>query len=353
MEEWYRSHSPDVMPGAMLMKYGPEDYVGAALCVRSTLYFDNASTPEVRAAICDCFEAFELLAKGHLEWLWREEPPSGPDNYPYGKAPSMRAMMASMEKDDAVSFVYKGGEKKEDASAWLFYASGRRGWQAKKKKTGLDFLRFSTPLSFIEKNPTLYQRTFLEFANKLNAKHGHANFALNLSPVRVEPNESTEAFMTSKMNALDVGSIGHWSHVGIADHIKTVGWLTAINHEMAACVGGISRLRDELPVSWFAKYAYSNGVVVQAGPEPVLASVELDSKPAIYVLPNALFKPLRIPELDALHYPSKDGEPRIWGLPAQEWLERFDIAEDELLAYKAKLLMEPKLSATTVLAEQL
>ena len=58
-----------------------------------------------------------------------------------------------------------------------------------------------------------------------------------------------------------------------------------------------------------------NGVVVQAGPEPVLVSVELDSEPAIYVLPNALFKPLLIPEIDALHFPSKDGEPRISGPP--------------------------------------
>lgn len=40
------------MPGNLLMKGGPEDYIGAVLCVRGTLYFREAHTPLVREALC-------------------------------------------------------------------------------------------------------------------------------------------------------------------------------------------------------------------------------------------------------------------------------------------------------------
>lgn len=32
--EWEKAHDHGAMSGAMLMKYGPEDYAGAAICVR-------------------------------------------------------------------------------------------------------------------------------------------------------------------------------------------------------------------------------------------------------------------------------------------------------------------------------
>ncbi len=51
----------------------------------------------------------------------------------------------------------------------------------------------------------------------------------------------------------------------------------------------------------------------------------------------------------SLHYGSKDGEPRLTGLATKEWLTRFDVPEEELMHYKAKLLNEPKLTKETTL----
>lgn len=65
------------MPGNLLMKGGPEDYIGAVLCVRGTLYFREAHTPLVREALCQCFDEFKQVAEPQLTWLWREEPPQG------------------------------------------------------------------------------------------------------------------------------------------------------------------------------------------------------------------------------------------------------------------------------------
>ncbi len=356
MAEWAKTHDHGVMPGAMLMKHGPEDYVGATICVRGVLYFKGSHTPEVREALCKCFDAYQAVAKDHLAWLWREEPSDGPDKYAYAKAPSMRAMVKKMDEEDRFSFAYVGGEKPHDASPWLFHASGLRAWQAKLGWKGLDTLLFSFPREVVEKNPTLFQKLFVDFARLLKIEHGHGGFALNLSLTRREPNEPTEAFMASKMAGLDAGSmglIGSWHEEGIDDHIVNVGWLTAINKAMLDKVGGLDRLRSELPADWFAKYDYGNGLVIQAGPEPEIAPTELDAKPAIYVLPAMALKDVRLQDNDDLHFGSKDGEPRLTGLTAKQWLRRFEVPEGELMRYKTKLLSEPKLNKENTLPDAL
>ncbi|KPX11347.1 hypothetical protein ALO75_200257 [Pseudomonas syringae pv. coryli] len=50
---------------------------------------------------------------------------------------------------------------------------------------------------------------------------------------------------------------------------------------------------------------------------------------------------------------SSVGEPRITGWSAEQWLKRFDIEEDELMVYKARLLDEPRLTQPTKLPDRL
>ena len=356
MAEWTKTHGYLEMPGALLMKYGPEDYVGAAIAVRGTLYFKGAHTPEVREALCTCFDAYQAIAREHLKWLWRDEPPSGPDKFAFAKAPELRAMVKKMDEDHHFGFSYSGGEKPHDASPWVFSTSGRPAWEARIGTRGPDSLIFSVPKEVVEANPTLFQKLFVDFCKLLKVEHGHGGFGLNLSPVREEPNEPTEAFMVSKMAGLDAGSghfIGGLPGRDVEHHLVTVGWLTAINHAMVEKVGGLFSLRSELPASWFAQYDYGNGIVIQAGPEPEIAPVEFDPKPAIYVLPAMTLREVRLMADLSLHYGSKDGEPRLTGLAAKEWLTRFDVSDEELIHYKAKLLGEPKLTDKTVLPDVL
>ncbi len=70
------------------------------------------------------------------------------------------------------------------------------------------------------------------------------------------------------------------------------------------------------------------------------------------MLPNRLLKSIRAPKV-RLHNASKNGEPRIIGWAAEQWLKRFDIEEDELMAYKARLLDEPRLTKATTLPDRL
>lgn len=339
-----------LLPGAMLMKDGPSDYVGAAFAFTGTLFFDGAHEKDVRGQICDCFEEYVAIAGDRLTWLWREEPPSGPDVQPYANAKPMRKLAADMQEDDLFSFCYTGGVKKQDASPYMFQVSGERGWKARKKsRKPLSALVFSLPILPVEKNPLVLLSLFYSFAKRLKPVHGFAGHSLVMSPSRVDENEPTQAFMAEKMKGLDVGDSVFMSS-RLRGGFKTVSWLTALNTELLSKVGTIDDLRQELPPSWYAFYDYGGGLIIQAGARPDIGPVELGLPPA-YVLVNHALKAARIPAFETFHGMSHDGEPRIMGAAADAWLRRLDVAPDELLSHKARLLNEPKLDAGNTVNE--
>lgn len=109
-------------------------------------------------------------------------------------------------------------------------------------------------------------------------------------------------------------------------------------------------MNSELPNAWFAKYGYDRGgVVIQAGSKPDVINTEVDPLPATYALLNAALKQVRMTEIGTLHYPSQDGEPRLHGWAADQWLARLDIAGDDLFKYKQKLLTEPPVAHESLL----
>ncbi|RIJ85167.1 hypothetical protein RSP822_17160 [Ralstonia solanacearum] len=330
------------LPGAMLMKYGPSDYVGAAFAFTGTLFFDGAHEKTVRDQICDCFDEYAAVAGDHLTWLWREEPPSCPDVQPYADAKPMRKLAADTHEDDLFSFCYTGGDKREDASPYMFHVSGERGWKARKKsRKPLSVLVFSLPILPVEQNSLILLSLFYSFAKRLKPVHGFAGHSLVMSPARVDENEPTQAYMAEKMAGLDVGDSIFMSG-RLRGGFKTVSWLTALSTELLSKVGSVDDLRQEFPPSWYAFYDYDGGLIIQSGAKPDIGHVELGLPPA-YVLTNNALKAARIPEFETFHGTSHDGEPRIMGAAADAWLRRLDVEPDEILAYKAKLLNEPKL----------
>lgn len=338
------------IPGALLTSKGPQDYVGSVPAVTGVLFFNGAHTPEVREAICACFDEYEAIAKDHLTWLWRAEPAEGPDKFEYRNAPPLRKMVQKMKENDVVGFNYISGKQPHDAGDWEFDVSGLRGWKAKMGSWGASALRFTMPLLYVEENPTAFQAMFVSFARRLKAIHGYGGYGLVLSAVRDYDNQPFEAYLADKLSGFDVGSPtsgATHAHEGI----KTVSWMTAVNHEMVDKLGGLFTIRSELPMDWFALYDYGAGIAVQAGPKPEAAPAD-QPKPARLVLPNMLFKEFRSPKV-SVHNGSIDGEPRLNGWGAEQWLKRFDIEDDELMAYKAKLLDEPKLTKATTLPDRL
>ena len=335
------------VPGALFSRAGAQDYVGSVPAITGTLFFVDAHLPAVREALCACFDDYEVLAKQHLTWLWREDPPDGNGKVAYSKAKPLRAMMNQLEPDDYLSFTYISGKQAHDAGEWEFSIQGMAAWEAKMVVRGTSALRFSMPRLYVEENPAAFQYMFVTFARRLKAVHGYGGHGLILSAVRINDNEPFEAVLAEQLNGFDVGQpIGGaaTAHQGI----KTVSWLTAVSNEMIEKVGGRALLLSELPMDWFAFYDYDVGIVIQGGPRPATAPADVDPKPACLALPNMLFKKIRAPAL-TLHHGSKNGEARIIGPSAEQWFKRFDVTDDEVMALKAKLLDESKLTEETTL----
>ena len=341
------------IPGGQFMERAKKGYVGAIPALTGTLFFKDAHTPAVRAAICACFKEYEAIAGQYLTWLWREEPKDGKDRLPYRDAKPMPELMKELRESSAVSFGYTSGKQNVDAGEWEFQTRGLGDWQAKMGSWGLSFVRFSMPVLYSEEHPLAFQAMFVKFADLLKAEHGYGGHGLVLSLVRRSDNEPTEAIISENFRGYDVGSPSRAASEVKVDQIKTVSWLTAVSNDLIEKVGGMSAVRSELPMDWFALYPYSGGIVIQAGPSPEAASVEDDPKPACYVLPNMLLQDVRCKQMYDLHAGSKSGEPRIRAHAAAQWLARFDVPPEELLSFKAKLLDEPKLTKETTLPERL
>jgi hypothetical protein len=345
-------HANMAIPGGQFMERGKKDYVGGWPALTGTLFLKDAHTPAVRDAICACFKAYEAVAGPYLTWLWREEPKDGKDCIPYRDAKPMHEMMSKLTENSSVSFGYTSGKQNVDAGEWEFQAAGIRGWQAKMGTWGLSVVRFAMPLLYVEEHPLAFQEMFVKFADLLKAVHGYGGHGLVLSLVRASDNEPAEALISERYRGYDVGGPIR-AMKGAGSGIKTVSWLTAINKELLEKVGGMTAVRSELPTDWFALYPYSDGIVIQAGPNADMASVDEDPQPPCYVLPNMLLKDVRCKETYDLHAGSAFGEPRIRGNAADRWFERFDVPPEELLEYKGDLLDEPKLTKETTLPGRL
>lgn len=328
------------VPGGFLTKQGPQNYVGCVPAIAGTLFFTDAHLPAVRDAISECFEVYQATANPELTWLFREDPPEGPSKMATAKAKPLKTMLSRLDTDDAVSFYYTSGKQAHDAGPWEFQVIGLPAWRSEMGGWGLCGMRFSVPLLFVEEHPAAFQKLFVDCAKFLRAAHGYAGHSLNLSALRYDENQAFEAFLASKLRGFDAGNLvagAANAHLGL----KTVSWLTAINREYLEKIGGESTVQSELPMDWFRLFDYGTGVVIQAGPRPEAAPAD-EPLPARMVLPDMLLQPVRTPEVQ-LHYASSGSEPRLIGWSAEEWLKRFDVPPDELMAYKAKLLDEPKL----------
>lgn len=334
------------VPGGLMTKHGPQKYVGSVPAIAGVLFFSGAHLPHMREAISVCFDEYRAVAEANLTWLYREDPPDGPAQSAYSKAPTLRKMLSRMDEDDALSFHYVSGIQAYDAGPWEFQVHGVPAWRANMGGWGLCGLRFSVPLLYVEENPTAIQAMFVSFARHLQAAHGYAGHSLVLSAARYDENQAFEAFLTTKLRGFDAGNLVSGAvnaHLGI----KTVSWLTAVNREFIEKIGGVAVLRSELPMDWFALYDYGPGIVIQSGPSPEAAPVDVPM-PARLILPNMLFTPIRTPKV-RLQFASAESEPRLIGWAAEEWLKRFDIEDAKLMDFKARLLDEPKLTATTTL----
>lgn len=325
--------------------------IGAAVVVRAALYFERAYAPDVRNAIAQCFSDYLQSVPDRLTFVWH----NGKAAQPIKKAKTIAELAATTSADDRFDFTYVGGKEATDASLYQFSVVGLRQRQEKAGNRGYNALSFSWPIVNVQANPDAFVKLFYDAANRLRAVHGHAGYAVNLSPTATNENETAEYWVSQMMPGADVGSPGDLATRQLKGQIKTVDWLTAISRSMFDAAGGLSAVRSELPPDWFAIGDYGSGIVIRAGELPESGASDVDGEPpvlpAAYVVLDHALRAVRASSLDALQHGTVNGGFPTYNTAAStaEWLKRFEVTDDKLLQAKAAILSTPRLiSASAV-----
>lgn len=330
----------------------PKDFVGAAICVSCTIYFKWGWKKNKREVICDFLDKYMSFFEDKIKWVFSDEEPGKGSKQEYKKTKPLKELYKKWGENILVCRQYKGGESFNDASPYSFFIGSYRKWQAdlleEHGDPGVDFIRFSVPLSFLAEHPGVFQRMVLESADSLEALHGFAGIRAELSPDRYAE-EPTEAWLAQQWNGLVVGNDFASAEELSATTIKSVSWLTIIGQEILP-KADYQWLRSELPPSWFALYEYDHGMVIQAGPAPETAPVADNPLPATYVLPNMIFKPYRIHDC-TIHSNTKRRPLIVTDSARAAWLSRFDVPVEKLDQFKTNLLDLPRLKAKHVLMD--
>ncbi|KGX18912.1 hypothetical protein X896_151 [Burkholderia pseudomallei ABCPW 1] len=130
-------------------------------------------------------------------------------NGPHRRMSRAGSLVFSLAKDipsdDLFVVGLLDGEEKEGAGSMEFVTLCLEDWQAALNR-GLDVLSFSAPPAFLTVCPNVFQPLFAQAVDDLDAVHGHAGYAENLSLLRRDPNAASEYFLARRYGpGLDVG----------------------------------------------------------------------------------------------------------------------------------------------------
>lgn len=274
------------MPSAILEPRYPHTGIGAALVVRASIYFEGGYKREKRAALAAILDAYASIARESvtsggqaLKWLWF----NGTQARPFSKAPTLAALAKRTGANEGFDATYVGGDTAHEASFFEFTTFCLEQFQAElgTRIRGLDVLVFTLPIGFVRSNPGKYIELFQFAATAIDARHGHAGFAINLSPSGRTKNESSEYFMAQRLGpGVDIGNPVATKVRDLTDRIKTVDWLTLVDMDMLERVGGIDRLRSELPPDWYSLDSCAGGLLIRAGVAPEAGVIRPGAPPA-------------------------------------------------------------------------
>ncbi|NYH22097.1 type VI immunity family protein [Paraburkholderia bryophila] len=354
LEQWAQDPTKaGTLPYAAFEPKYAHEGVGAAVVVRAALYFRGGYTADKRESLSWALDAHIKLAKlacgddpNPLRWLWFNGKPA----LPIAKAPALSDLATRVGDNEGFDAIYVGGKTAREASFYQFKTFCLERFQAELGTRGLDVLEFSLPAPFVRANPEPFVKLFEESAAVVDAVHGHAGLAVNLSPTGRNENESSEYFIAQQLGSgVDVGDPIAMKVRKLTDRIKTVDWLTLIDDGMLHRVGHIPALQSELPKAWFSLQPCSQGALIRAGVVPQAGGPQEDGQPGTpppaYVVLNAALRNVVAESLGSLQRGTVSGDAPVHNTtPSSDaWLRRFDVSPDELLRAKAAVLDTTKL----------
>ncbi|MEX3614309.1 MAG: type VI immunity family protein [Burkholderia gladioli] len=354
----------DTLPFGLYEPLEQKAIVGAALVVRGALYFKGGCTKAVREAIVGCYSrymtAIDDFGKAFAKAAELESPKAGPMRWFYeeGKSPvefakstGLPGVVKGLTSEQVLVATTTSAAHKLATGFFEFSVFCISDWQAEQGDRGLDAMVFTVPRRFLEMCPGTFEKLFTEFAAVVPTKWGHAGIGVNLPPLDPEANEASENFWSRLYGpGVDVGDPLRPSIRELADKIKTVDWLTALDEDFVRCAGGADTLM--LPPDWFRKTRLDNGgLLIQAGVDPV-AGVPIGkgippAPPAAYVLLNHALRSIVADKSGILQRGTINSTAPLLNttVASEAWLQRFNVPDDELNGYWVELHKTPKLRA--------
>lgn len=282
-----------------------------------TLYFGQAWATEVRALAAACAESFLARCGDRIRWTMNQQTLKMV-RYDHRKAPSPSATLSSFAEDATWELFYHGGEQDRAASALSF-----RALCLDKVQNELGFVQMSFPLLWFMGHSGSLPEFALEACQRLHPVSGYGGIGILESPdstIRDEF-EPTSYAMAQRFPGLEVDY--PWVHgVELEGGIKGVNWLTILSEPWLSKMGGAGALRAALDKTFVGR-SFEGGLLIQAGPRPLLGDAERGSMPEPYTRLAALLAPVQIKEHGPFHHAGAD---RFTRERSEAWLRRLLMA---------------------------
>lgn len=213
---------------------------------------------------------------------------------------------ASYDSDDATRIFIYSGEDDFDPDEEEF------------DEARSAILRLTLPVQQLSNDA--FREQFLTTLSRFPFVSAAAGHALVASPY-AKADAQTHAWETSMRHpGFDIYADIIDSFTTGLNGLKTVNWLTAINDDMVAALGGRTQMLMSLPGE-VELFPVTGGLVLQAGPEPALGDINLGDTLPFYQAVDALLKPLRDIRVDQAKGFVVDGND---GTAKSRWYARFE-----------------------------
>jgi hypothetical protein len=267
------------------------------LCFDIVLYLETISSRLQREAALSAFNDYCDLYVDRLRWTTNPETgrwkklKRGPADYLQPKE-----WLPDTDSAAEWSFVYHGGEQKTDATDLVFFARGQPYYGVEKHHLSMVACRF--PLVDLFGQRFSVQSLLTKWCAMLQPWHGRAGLCVGRS-FRYE--RSALSLITESELLLRYPGLQYWDHCeglyfpnhggGLYDGPRCADWMIVLSDHFVDKLAGTAAVRSAmkpLPV-----YAYSGGMILQAGEFPQLGSYADKGTPAEYLHIGNIIEPIR------------------------------------------------------------
>jgi hypothetical protein len=283
----------------------------------ATFYFWNGHAAATRAALANCFAAYESAFGQHL--VWKRDADEGRwVELPEAKPVVMQDYVRALDEDDRIEWYLTSDEDHRGAGEYVISCLTARRWM----EHDCSCLQFRLPRNLAIEQTTQVLDLVSFCCQQLRPFHANAGLSA-VSTYQETLWDAEKLDLATRYAGLYVDSF-------VIDKIKAprglkgINWLTFISDTLTECLGGPALFLSYCRNFGIEPAAVGNGFLIRAGDYPQLGPIELPL-PDDYVRVNAALRPLRNGNFGSMGTGSIDGELRFDRCTSDLWQRRFDM----------------------------